>query len=354
MLAEKAPATSILLGLVGAAFIVQVVSGQNLLDPAPEALIRTGALYGPAVFSGQVWRLFTSAFLHVGLVHLVIDGIALWLIGREIEARSRPVAMAFSFLFFAAAGSIASLIAHPTTVVAAGSSAGSLGLATALLLDIVREMDPWKARDRNVLSIILLFVLANVLLSWQVEGVDWAGHIGGFVGGLIGYPILASSTRHPILSPATFFALGAVLSIAALTVVPRQSNSFEEWARGYLERLPRLETEIVTDWRAWDSGELEREQLLARVESDHIPELRTMLARLQSDEHVRRELRAFRREEREYCVELMSALELLRDGLEREDDATLRQAVAEFGAARDRRRSIDLGRQIRSIILDDN
>src|SRR5262245_32702024 len=55
-------------------WLVMVATGVSPLAPTGEDLYRWGADFGPAtVLEGQWWRLLTSAFVHVGLIHLALN-----------------------------------------------------------------------------------------------------------------------------------------------------------------------------------------------------------------------------------------------------------------------------------------
>src|SRR5262252_6041801 len=60
-----------------------LVAPQAILTGSPLAPI--GALFGPSVARGQWWRLFTSGFLHAGLIHLALNMAVLYMLGPPLE-----------------------------------------------------------------------------------------------------------------------------------------------------------------------------------------------------------------------------------------------------------------------------
>ena len=44
----------------------------------------------PGIADGEYYRLFTAMFMHYGLLHLLFNMWALWIIGRSLEAHARP------------------------------------------------------------------------------------------------------------------------------------------------------------------------------------------------------------------------------------------------------------------------
>ena len=78
-------------------FIVMSFSGGSKNS---DVLIDFGAMYGPYLAAGQYWRVFTSMFIHVGITHLALNSIGLWIFGRMAEtlfgsSKSESVIAAF-------------------------------------------------------------------------------------------------------------------------------------------------------------------------------------------------------------------------------------------------------------------
>jgi membrane associated rhomboid family serine protease len=88
MLAELSPRAFVTPTLIGcniAVFVIMVASGVNPLQPTIEDLITWGADFGPKTLNGQWWRLLTSTFLHIGLIHLLCNMWAFLVVGRLVE-----------------------------------------------------------------------------------------------------------------------------------------------------------------------------------------------------------------------------------------------------------------------------
>ena len=77
--------------LLAANFLIWVVleiSGRSQASEAPRTLRCCSTLApcsAPLIADGQYWRLFTSMFLHVGMMHLLFNSIGLLIFGRIVE-----------------------------------------------------------------------------------------------------------------------------------------------------------------------------------------------------------------------------------------------------------------------------
>lgn len=167
-------------------------------DFDPEIWLKWGSDFGPFTLTGQFWRAITSIFLHKNFVHLGWNMLFLWGLGRYLDRLfTRWQAFAI-FLLTGVSGSIFSLAWHPVTNSAGASGAiyGQAGVLIALLC-FARLKLP--RRDiRNILLWIIFAMPIELLWSPLSKHTDYAGHIGGMLGGLVIGVLLALTFRRPI------------------------------------------------------------------------------------------------------------------------------------------------------------
>lgn len=193
----------------------------DMLAPSLQTLVAFGGLSRAlAVDEGEWFRLFTAAFAHAHLLHLGMNGLGLWLIGRTLE----PILGArwFLALFFIGAlgGSLGSILINPPNSVGVGASGALMGLFGFLLAFSLR-LPPGphrKAFAVNALS-VLVPSLAPALLPLVMPGtglqVDYAAHAGGALAGAA----MAGLSRFiwpQIWVPVGFRQIAAGLVVACL------------------------------------------------------------------------------------------------------------------------------------------
>src|SRR5690349_3269337 len=61
--------TTILVAINVAVYVLMALSGVSLLSPTTEQLIKWGANFGPLSLGPQPWRMLTSNYVHIGLLH---------------------------------------------------------------------------------------------------------------------------------------------------------------------------------------------------------------------------------------------------------------------------------------------
>ena len=209
-----------------------------------DTLIRFGATASDHVLAGQWWRLITGAFVHVTLLHILLNMWCLWnlgLFGEPLLGRRGLVAV---YLLTGAAGMLLSFAFNAFLV--AGASGAVFGIAGILivLLSNRKLSVPWEEL-RKLRRQVIYFAVINLVLGIAPDVLAFgagaqltslhidpailphisnSAHIGGFVSGLaLGLPLFPkmttgrSSYRHRQALTFAAAALLLCLMVYALT-----------------------------------------------------------------------------------------------------------------------------------------
>ena len=153
-----------------------------------EVLWRMGANDGADLRHGEVWRLFASAYLHAGLLHLSMNMYVLWSVGPFLETILGP--RRYLLLYGAAAlgGSLASglLGANHLSVGASGAIWGLMAAAFALAMRPRGVLPPRVAEQMK--RSLRTSLLINLGISF-LPGIDLRAHLGG---GVVGFALMAT------------------------------------------------------------------------------------------------------------------------------------------------------------------
>lgn len=170
------------------------------------------------VADGEFYRLLTSVFIHYGLLHLLVNMWALWVLGRNLEAALGPVRFGVLYLVSGLGGSVACYVFSPASA-SAGASGALFGLFAALFI-LLRRL------GRDTSSIIPILII-NLAFSF-VPGISLAAHLGGLVTGAVLSVALAyppRQIRNAVVAGTTaalllFMALAVYLQTSALSSLP--------------------------------------------------------------------------------------------------------------------------------------
>jgi membrane associated rhomboid family serine protease len=209
--------TMTLIGINVGIYLLQLAGGAPLTANAGW-IFEHGALFVERIDSsgqivglahGEWWRLLSSAFLHYGPVHLAMNMLSVWWIGRPLEDWLGPARYVLLYLVAGLAGSAGALLFSPdkVTVGASGAIFGILGAALVL-----------ERQQTYVLggSAITLLVV-NLAFTFAVPGISIGGHLGGLAGGALAILALsrfgrgsAAYSRFDLVSIASLLAIGVV------------------------------------------------------------------------------------------------------------------------------------------------
>jgi membrane associated rhomboid family serine protease len=158
-------------------------------------LVSFGAKVDPLIAQGEIWRLLTPAFLHIGFLHLLINTISLLTLGSSAETLFGHVRFAAIYMVSAISGSVLSFLLSPA--ISAGASGAIFGLGGALAVYYYRRRNDGTV-ERNKLANILFTLGLNLVYGLFAPGIDFWGHVGGLLGGgLLAVPLLASTKAVP-------------------------------------------------------------------------------------------------------------------------------------------------------------
>lgn len=146
-------------------------------------MLTTGANFNPYTVGGEYWRLFTSMFMHWGIIHLAVNMYALYGIGRILEPFLGSLRFFVFFLVTGLTAGLASLYFN-VYVVSAGASGAIFGLYGYLIMQQVLANFRNLKVLRGIAFNFILFVVVNYAIARQLS-VDNAAHIGGFIAGVI-------------------------------------------------------------------------------------------------------------------------------------------------------------------------
>ncbi len=155
--------------LLGLFFLGQLVSG---------GLVETLAIFGPYRALAMPWTFISAGFVHGGIMHLLLNGWALWAIGGYMEQALGRWRYLGLFLVSVIAGHVTVLLfADPASTSwvthTLGASGGVFGLFGSLFI-AQRKM------GAEAGQVVVLIVL-NLVITFTVPGISWEGHLGGLV-----------------------------------------------------------------------------------------------------------------------------------------------------------------------------
>lgn len=212
--------TLALIAATVAVYLVEVVMSGLRLDASTSTLVTMGAMV-PVLVQGpaDLWRFVAPIFLHMDLMHLLFNMVALYSVGAVLERILGKAGFLALYFVSGITGNVASyawgLLAEGGMTVSAGASTSVFGLfvAVALLAVLARG-------DRRYLAAyskgMLAVILVNVAYSLLVPGISISGHLGGAVGGAIAMLLIPSKNLR---TPKPVCAVAAVLWIATMAAV---------------------------------------------------------------------------------------------------------------------------------------
>ncbi|KAJ5075845.1 rhomboid-like protein [Anaeramoeba ignava] len=182
--------------------------------PSQQVLIDLGAKDAPKIRDGQWWRFITPLFLHVGVIHLLLNLTFQWKGGSQIEESVGTIRTFLIYFISGIGGNLLSAVFLPN-LIQVGASGALFGLFAILFGDLFQN---WKEiyEPKSTLLKMILAVLIT-LGAGLLPAVDNFAHVGGFIVGLLSgaiiMPYITFGTTRKILLLICIPLLGAYFAI---------------------------------------------------------------------------------------------------------------------------------------------
>jgi membrane associated rhomboid family serine protease len=211
--------TRALIGINVAVYIAELATGGGV-NGVGSRIYEKGVLIAVArdssgqlvgVAEGDWWRLITSAFLHYGPFHLLLNMLALYWFGTLLERRIGSGRYLLLYLVSGLAGSAGALVLDPTTptVGASGAIFGILG--AGLVLE--------RQRDYVFGGSALGIIVINLIFTFSISNISIGGHIGGLIGGAAATLGLSRFGRgHAAYGRAGLFGVLTIVAVGIAAV----------------------------------------------------------------------------------------------------------------------------------------
>lgn len=180
--------TAAMLAVLTAVFAGELLArpaGATGLSPDTMTLVSLGALARELALAGEWWRLLTATLLHGSPLHLLMNGLSLWMAGAVLEHLLGRAWLAALFVVGGLGGSLMGLALNGAQGVSVGASGAIMGLLAAALVSAMRLPE---GVARSTVQGMMARVLVPSLIPLASMGgarVDYAAHFGGAVAGAL-------------------------------------------------------------------------------------------------------------------------------------------------------------------------
>jgi rhomboid protease GluP len=288
-LGQRTPVTSALISLNLVLFVLMAISGVHIVDPEAGSLIPWGSNYGPYTWTGEPWRLLTSAFLHAGIVHITLNLFALYQGGNLAERLFGSGRYALIYLLSALSGSVVSSWHDPLRN-SVGASGAIFGVFGALLVFFAmrREDFPlglWKAIGLST----LMFCGYSLTVGAAHPDIDNAAHVGGLLGGVLSAFFLVRpfrieerrpQPRRLVLTAVTVLIPCVLLAAALLNDARRDELRFRADFARFAQADENLATQLGELLDVAPNVRMNRHELARRLREDLLAPWRSKAAPL--------------------------------------------------------------------------
>lgn len=169
-------------------------SDNPTFGPSAAVLDDLGAKDSAKIRAGEWWRFITAAFLHAGIIHIVLNLNMIWRLGGNIEQGFGWWRLAVIYLTSSISGNLLSAVFLPLQI-SIGASGALFGLIGSLFGDFLHN---YRLMEGSAFCYLLNLIVnaAFGLAIGLLPIVDNWAHLGGFVGGFLMGSIVLIDPHH--------------------------------------------------------------------------------------------------------------------------------------------------------------
>lgn len=224
----------------------------NIWEPSAATLLAYGAKFNSLINAGQWWRFITPMFLHIGVIHLLVNMYGLFMLGPYVEKLYGSAKFVVFWVVAGACGVAASYFAAMHQMQggllgrflfrggdgpSAGASGALFGLIGVLFVFGIKFRHELPEELKRAFGAGMLpTILLNLFIGYTVPFIDNAAHLGGLVAGaalalVIDYKRPGETRRGTFVWQLLQIALLALVAASFLMVArhfkdyPPQANA---------------------------------------------------------------------------------------------------------------------------------
>lgn len=179
------------------------VVSNNMAGPGSETMRFLGAKYLPDIKAGEIWRFWTPALLHGGILHIFMNGVFQCMLCYKYENRWGTGRITYFYFMAAFGATLFSAVTSPASVSVGASGAlfGMLGCQISWILMNWNDIPMPHMQLCNIVCIIAMNLMIG--MGWTSGNIDNAAHMGGLVTGMfVGLAFVSSHStfQHEYIS----------------------------------------------------------------------------------------------------------------------------------------------------------
>jgi membrane associated rhomboid family serine protease len=177
--------TTLLVAINVIVYLILAIMGGNIINIPENVLIQAGAQNTPLITStGEYWRIFTAMFIHFSILHIGLNMLSLFLVGRAVEAMFGKWRYLTIYMLSGIIGGIVTFFLDPTAL-AAGASGAIFGVFGAIGVFFIVNRRAMGAYGNGAIGQWIFWLGLNLVWGFTTPGIGILDHIGGLFAGMV-------------------------------------------------------------------------------------------------------------------------------------------------------------------------